>query len=107
MGLEGEMERREEQQFLKEFKDCFAFGLKDLGILKGQEVRIDLQDDAPIFRKPYRYSEAERGLIKNWTMELWDAGLVELSNGEYASATIMPSKKDIYGNWTEKRMCGD
>ena len=40
-------------------------------------------------------------------MELWDAGLVELSNGEYASATVMPSKKDIYGNWTEKRMCGD
>jgi hypothetical protein len=26
---------------------------------------------------------------------------------EYASATVMPSKKDIYGNWTEKRMCGD
>jgi hypothetical protein len=30
-----------------------------------------------------------------------------MSNGEYASATVMPSKKDIYGNWTEKRMYGD
>jgi hypothetical protein len=37
------------------------------------------------------------------------AGLVELAppNCEYASATAMPSKKDIYSNWTEKRMCGD
>jgi hypothetical protein len=38
-----------------------------------------------------------------------EARLVELapSDCEYASATVMPSKKDIYGNWTEKRMCGD
>jgi hypothetical protein len=37
------------------------------------------------------------------------ADLVELAPAdcEYASATVMPSKKDIYGNWTEKRMCGD
>ena len=40
-------------------------------------------------------------------MELLSAGLVELSDGEYACATVMPAKKDILGNWTEKRMCGD
>ena len=36
-------------------------------------------------------------------------GLIELasSNCKYASAAVIPSKKDIYGNWTEKRMCGD
>ena len=32
---------------------------------------------------------------------------MELSDGEYACATVMPAKKDILGNWTEKRMCGD
>ena len=52
--LEGGVVQQEEQQFLKKFKDCFAYGLKDLEALKGQEVRIDLIDDAPIFRKPYR-----------------------------------------------------
>lgn len=107
MGLEGEVERHEEQQFIRNNKNCFAFGLNDLGVLKGQEVRIDLTDDAPIFRKPYRHSEAEKGMIKARTKELLDAGLIELSDGEYASATVMPSKKDVYGNWTEKRMCGD
>jgi hypothetical protein len=68
-----------------------------------------LTDDAPIYRKPYKYSEAERKMIQARTSELLEAGLVELASPdyEYASTTVMPSKKDIYGNWTEKRMCGD
>jgi hypothetical protein len=32
---------------------------------------------------------------------------VELSKKEYASTTIMPTKKDIFGNWTKYQMCGD
>lgn len=49
----------------------------------------------------------ERSLIQMRTQDLWEAGLVELSGGEYASATVMPAKKDVFGNWTERRMCGD
>jgi hypothetical protein len=77
--------------------------------LKGQEVCINLTDDAPIYRKPYKYSDAERKMIQARTAELVEARLVELAppDCEYASATVMPSKKDIYGNWTEKSMCGD
>jgi hypothetical protein len=80
-----------------------------LGVLKGQEVSINLNDDAPIYHKPYKYSDAEQKMIQACTAELMKAGLVELAppDYEYASATVMPSKKDIYGNWTEKRMCGD
>ena len=73
VGLEEGMEWHKEQQFLKKVKDCFAFGLKDLGTFKGQEVRIDLINDAPIFRKPYMYSEAKRELTKTCTKELFDA----------------------------------
>ena len=40
-------------------------------------------------------------------MELLSARLVELSDGEYACATVMSTKKDILGNWTKKPMCGD
>jgi hypothetical protein len=32
---------------------------------------------------------------------------MELSKGEYAFAILMPTKKDIFGNWTEWCMCGD
>jgi hypothetical protein len=83
-----------------QYVDCFAFSLHALGVLKGQEVRINLTDDAPIYRKPYKRSEVERKIIQARTTELLDAGLVELapSDYEYASAIVMPSKKDIYGN---------
>ena len=40
-------------------------------------------------------------------IELLSTGLVELSDGEYACATVMQAKKDIFGNWTGKWMCGD
>jgi hypothetical protein len=35
-----------------------------------------------------------------------DASLVELFRGEYALTIAMPTK-DIFGNWTERYMCGD
>ena len=66
-----------------------------------------MEDDHPIFRLPYKLSISERDGVKLRCKELFDAGLVELSDSEYACATVMPAKKDILGNWTEKRMCGD
>jgi hypothetical protein len=109
VGLEDGAEVVEEQGFLKKYIDYFSFGLYDLGILKGQKVRINLTNDAPIYHKPYKYSDVERKMIQACTKELVEAGLVKLAppDCEYASATVMPSKKDIYGNWIEKRMCGD
>jgi hypothetical protein len=85
----------EEQGFLRKYVDCFIFGLHDLGILKGQEVSINLTDDASVYRKPYKYSDVERKMIQARTKELVEAGLVELAppDCEYASATVMPSKK--------------
>jgi hypothetical protein len=100
VGLEDGAEVVQEQGFLRKYVDCFAFGLHDLGKLKGQDVRINLTDDAPIYRKSYKYSDVERKMIQAHTKELVEAGLVELAppDCEYALATIMPSKKDIYGN---------
>jgi hypothetical protein len=36
-----------------------------------------------------------------------DASLVELLRDEYALAIVMPTKKDIFGNWIKHHMCGD
>jgi hypothetical protein len=49
----------------------------------------------------------ERDFIRSWTLDLLEARLVELSHGEYASAIVMPAKKDVYGNYIDRRMCGD
>lgn len=37
---------------------CFAFNLKTLGQLKGQDIHI-FQDDNANFKKPYRFNEVE------------------------------------------------
>ena len=88
-------------------KDCFAFSMQELGRLRGPGIRIELDSGTPIFRRPYRYSDMERDLIQSRTHDLIGAGLVEPSYGEYASATVMPAKKDVHGNYTDRRMCGD
>lgn len=49
----------------------------------------------------------ERIGVKTWCKELLDVGLIELSNKEYACATLMPSNNNIFGNWTKSSMCGD
>jgi hypothetical protein len=54
VGLEDGAKQVEEQVFFRQYVDCFAFSLHNLGILKEQEVRINLTDDAPIYRKPYK-----------------------------------------------------
>jgi hypothetical protein len=56
VGLEDRAEQVEEQVFLRQYVDCFAFSLHDLGDLKGQDVHISLTDDAPIYRKSYKRS---------------------------------------------------
>jgi hypothetical protein len=81
--------------------------MKELGALIGPGIWIELVSDTPIFRRPYRYNDMERDLIWSRTLDLLEAGLVELSHGEYASTTVMPAKKGVHGNYTDRWMCGD
>jgi hypothetical protein len=81
--------------------------MKKLGALIGPGIQIELANDTPIFRHPYKYSDMERDLIRNWTLDLLKAGLVGLLHGEYALAIVMLAKKDVHGNCTDRRMCGD
>jgi hypothetical protein len=71
-------------QFLRAYRSCFAFSMKELGALIGFGIRIESANDTPIFRCPYRYNDMERDLIRSWMLDLLEVGLVELSHGEYA-----------------------
>ncbi len=94
-------------QFLRAYRSCFAFSMKELGALIGPGIWIELVSDTTIFRHPYRYSDMERDLIQNRTLDLLEAGLMELIHGQYASADVMPIKKDVHGNYMDRWMCGD
>ncbi len=65
--------------------------------MKQQDVHIILEDDNPIFRKPYKLNEMERTLIQTQIINFLDTNLVEFFKGEYVSTTIMPTKKNIFG----------
>ncbi len=100
-------ERQQLTQFLRLYRSCFAFSMKELGALIGPGIQIELAGDTPIFRRPYRYNDMERDLIQSRMLDLLEAKLVELLHGEYASAIVMLAKKDVHGNYTNRWMCGD
>ncbi|OAE20044.1 hypothetical protein AXG93_2584s1280 [Marchantia polymorpha subsp. ruderalis] len=64
-------------------------------------------DYRPINWQTKAKNDMERDLIRSRTLELLEVGLMELSHGEYASAIVMPTKKDVHDNYTDMRMCGD
>jgi hypothetical protein len=44
-------------------------------------------------------------LVDERCKELHEVGLIQPSNFDFATARIMPTKKDSVGLWTEKMMC--
>jgi hypothetical protein len=66
-------ERRWLTQFLRAYKSCFAFNMKELGALIGPSIWIGLASDTPILCRPYRYSDMERDLIWSQTLDLLEA----------------------------------
>ncbi len=56
-------ERRRLTQFLKAYRSCFAFSMKEFGALIRPGIQIELVSDTPIFCRPYKYSDMERDLI--------------------------------------------
>ncbi|CAK9229285.1 unnamed protein product [Sphagnum troendelagicum] len=99
--------RRWLTQFLRTYRSCFAFSMKELGALIGPSIWIELASDTPIFCCPYRYNVMEKDLIRSQTLDLLEVGLMEMSHGEYASTIVMPAKKYVHGNYTDRWMCGD
>ena len=69
MGLTG-AEARRVQAFIRSYRACFAFKLIDLEGYKGKPVRIQLEDDHLVFRRPYRLSVSEGDGVKSRCMEL-------------------------------------
>jgi len=61
-----------------------------LGVLKGQEVYINLVNDGLIYHKLFKYSEVECKMIQAWIKKLMEFGLMELSplDCEYASTMV-------------------
>jgi hypothetical protein len=52
-------------------------------------------------------SKHEWELVDERCKELLEVGLIQPSSFDFATVTVMLTKKDSVGLWTEKRMCKD
>jgi hypothetical protein len=97
---------------LHEHKGVFAYGMVDLkqgyhGPLGA--VRITMVHNNPIWQSPRRYSPLERGIIAEKSHELLSNDIAEAGDttDQYAFNPVLAPKKDVEGNWVEKRFCID
>ena len=68
-------EARKVRAFIRSYCRCFAFSLQDLEGYKGKPIHIQLEDDHPIFRRPYRLNVSERIGVQARCRELLAAKL--------------------------------
>lgn len=94
-------------ELLDEFRDIFAFDMREMGHIEGESFKIPVTDETPIFRRQYRLAETEKQILREQVEERLDAGFIRRSMSQWASPITMPPKKDEFGNWTAKRPCGD
>jgi Reverse transcriptase (RNA-dependent DNA polymerase) len=91
----------------------FAYSLAELPGYHGRmgPMRIKLKPDfkGNLFSQQRRYSPLDMDIIKEKTDELKAVGFIQLAppDAQVASCPVLPSKKDLDGNPTDKRFCLD
>ncbi|KAJ9527860.1 hypothetical protein QJQ45_005506 [Haematococcus lacustris] len=91
--------------------NAFSYSLSDLPGYHGPRppLTIPLTTTEPVRSPPRRYSPIERQICSDKTAELLAAGIISPVEGpcSYAAAPVLPAKKDVHGNWTDKRFAID
>ncbi|KAJ9531042.1 hypothetical protein QJQ45_000957 [Haematococcus lacustris] len=99
------------QSLVEAHDSAFSYSLSDLPGYRGPRppFSIPLTTTEPVRSPPRRYSPIERQICTDKTAELQAAGIVSPVEGpcNYAAAPVLPAKKDVHGNWTEKRFAID
>lgn len=80
-------------QMLNEFRDCFAFSVKELGCINDIEMNIKLNDSTPVVYRPYRLAHVERQTVRDMIQELENSEIIKESTSDYASPIILVRKK--------------
>lgn len=95
-------DRQQLEALLAQYKDCFSFGMRDLGYTTETEIVIQLNDSVPVVYRPYRLSFSERKKVQGIIDEMMECGIVRESSSPYASPIVLVRKKD-----GEIRLCVD
>jgi hypothetical protein len=67
------------------------------------QFSIDLTYETFVYQRRQRLSKHEWELVDERCKELHEAGFIQPSSSDFATAIVMPAKKDSFGLWTEKK----
>jgi deoxyuridine 5'-triphosphate nucleotidohydrolase len=81
-------------QLLRDNEDLFAKDAADLGRTHLLAHHIHLDDDTPIYMRPYRYSPREQDFIAKEIQRMLTHGIISPSNGPWAFPVVLIRKKD-------------
>ncbi|CAI7739935.1 unnamed protein product [Closterium sp. NIES-54] len=95
------------QEVLARYRQAFAFTLQELGKCSVKEMELKLVTDEPVFQRKQRMTPADEDICKEKCKELLEAGLIQRSESEYATPTVVAARKDLLGEVLSRRMCGD
>lgn len=101
IGIEDESTKRSLLELLNKFNHSFTMNSFDVGTCK-EEMHIELTSNIPITRRPRRFPEKERQIIREIVNELLKYKIIRESDSPYASQVLLVSKKN-----GEPRLCVD
>ena len=105
-----EEQRQQVRDLAKTLRECFAFSMDDCTGYTGDQgdFTIELETDKPVFCQPRRHSPAAQAIIDEKCEDLKQKGIIRPSrSSKYAMEVTCPRKKNVNGEWTERRFCLD
>ena len=89
-----EAQQEQLQSLVPEYRDIFALSPEELGRTGLVRHRIETGDNQPIRQRPYRVSEAQRGIIEEHVTDMLTRGIIQPSVSPWSSPIILVKKKD-------------
>ncbi|XP_055632438.1 uncharacterized protein LOC129772930 [Toxorhynchites rutilus septentrionalis] len=81
-------------EVVRDYRDCFALDLKEMGRAKSTEMKIRLEDNEPVFVKPRRMEYAKESALAEITNELLEAGIIQETESPFYSRVVLVPKKN-------------
>ncbi|CAD7081713.1 unnamed protein product [Hermetia illucens] len=95
-------EKRQFNEMITEFRQCFAETIPEMGRCQTKQMDIQLIHDKPIQSRAYRIPLAKRQVVDRIVQELLDNEIIRHSNSTYSSPIVLVKKQN-----GEDRLCVD
>lgn len=94
IGTVTDEEKRRLFNALNEYSGCFGETLRSVGKFRISEMKIELNSNKPIVRKPFRIPFAKRAEVDKITSELLELDIIRQSSSSFSSPVVLVRKSN-------------